>query len=76
MPALYEALATARCEVLVKAQQQCLPQITNSILEMIDKQIDKDAVFASKPLEMRNQRTFAVKVRQMIVAAITPNILI
>ncbi|KAI6485156.1 hypothetical protein MCOR04_009840 [Pyricularia oryzae] len=61
MPALYEALATARCEVLVKAQQQCLPQITNSILEMIDKQIDKDAVFASKPLEMRNQRTFAVK---------------
>ncbi|TLD18073.1 hypothetical protein PspLS_10539 [Pyricularia sp. CBS 133598] len=61
MPALYEALATARCEVLVKVQQQCEPQITNSILEMIDKQIEKDAVFATKPLEMRNQRTFAVK---------------
>ncbi|KAI6355054.1 hypothetical protein MCOR25_008360 [Pyricularia grisea] len=61
VPALYEALATARCEVLVKAQQQCQPQITTSILEMIDKQIDKDAVFATKPLEMRNQRTFAVK---------------
>ncbi|TLS26307.1 hypothetical protein PpBr36_04971 [Pyricularia pennisetigena] len=62
-PSTKKEIITARHEAVeeLSSKEDMFFEITNSILEMIDKQIDKDSVFATKPLEMRNQRTFAVK---------------
>ncbi|KAL8388866.1 hypothetical protein RB595_008986 [Gaeumannomyces hyphopodioides] len=61
VPALHEALTLAKCDVLVKAQAQCLPEITQKVLDIIDKHADKDAQFSQTPLERRTQTIYAIK---------------
>ena len=40
----------------------CAPSNTDSVSELIRESLNEDVTFASKPLDMRNQRTYAVKV--------------
>lgn len=61
IPALFESLGAARCELLLKIRNHCRPEIVNPILENIATVINDDVKFVSKPLDLRNQRVFAVK---------------
>ncbi|KAL8349373.1 hypothetical protein RB601_001875 [Gaeumannomyces tritici] len=61
IPALHDALNLAKCDVLIKVQAQCLPEITQKILDIIDKHVDKDALFSQTPLERRAQTIYAIK---------------
>lgn len=58
---LFESLVAARCELLLKIRDHCRPEIVNSILANIATVINDDVKFVSKPLDLRNQRVFAVK---------------
>lgn len=61
VPALFESLAAARCDLLVKIRGHCRPEITNPILERIAEVINDDVTYVNKPLDLRNQRVYAVK---------------
>lgn len=63
IPALFESLAPARCDLLTRIRGLCRPEITNSVVELICGTINEDAIYAKKPLDLQNQRTHAVKVR-------------
>lgn len=61
VPGLFESLAAARCDLLVEVRSHCRPQITSPILEQIAEVINDDVTSASKPLDLRNQRVYAIK---------------
>lgn len=61
VPALFESLASARCPLLVRIRDHCRPSITDPILMRIAEDINDDVTFANKPLDLRNQRIYAVK---------------
>lgn len=61
IPALFESLGAARCELLLKIRDHCRPQIVSPILDNIATVINDDVRFVSKPLDLRNQRVFAIK---------------
>ncbi|ROV92998.1 hypothetical protein VMCG_09027 [Cytospora schulzeri] len=61
VPALFESLASARSALLVKIRENCRTDITNPILERISQVINEDVSYVSKPLDLRNQRVYAVK---------------
>lgn len=61
VPGLFESLASARCPLLVKIRNHCRPDLTNPILQRIIQVINEDITFARKPLDLRNQRVYAVK---------------
>lgn len=61
VPAIFESLSSARCPLLIKIRDLCRPDITKPILERIAEDINEDVTFASKPLDLRNQRIYAVK---------------
>lgn len=62
VPALFEALTSAKCDILVETREQCLPEITQKVLGIINSRIDKDAQLSRTPLERRTQTIYAVKV--------------
>jgi DNA mismatch repair protein MSH4 len=51
--------------------QNCSPQLIDPIIEMIGEVLNEDALFANSPLELRNQRTYAVKVLSHILVWMT-----
>lgn len=61
IPGLHRALAGAKSALLVKIRALCDPDITMSILLTIRTVIESDVTFMKSPLDMRNQRAFAVK---------------
>lgn len=61
VPDLYRALEPARSELLVKARDNCHPEITCGVLDKILGTIEPDVTYMKSPLDLRNQRTFAVK---------------
>lgn len=61
IPPLFESLAAARCDLLVKVRENCRPEITNPILDQIAQVINDNVTYSSKPLDLRNQRCFAVR---------------
>ena len=62
---LYDALIDAKSELLRKIQALFDPVITNPILVTICRHIQEDITFSKKPLDRRNQRACAVKVRML-----------
>lgn len=58
---VFEALAGARSPMLQEIQQLCAPEVIKPILELIAQVINADIRYASKPIDLRNQRTWAVK---------------
>ncbi|KAI5795133.1 muts domain V-domain-containing protein [Geopyxis carbonaria] len=61
IPPVYEALASARCDMFVKIKESCNPVGVEPILKLIDDVINENMTFSMKPLDLRNQRCYAVK---------------
>jgi DNA mismatch repair protein MSH4 len=59
---LFEALAGARSEMLVKIRENCRPEIIDPTMDLIKAVINEDVTYQKTPLDLRNQRTYAVKV--------------
>lgn len=59
---VYESLSPARCDLLSRVRELCRPEIMDPILDLITSTVNDDAVYVKKPMEMRNQRIYAVKV--------------
>ncbi|RDA90109.1 hypothetical protein CP533_2581 [Ophiocordyceps camponoti-saundersi (nom. inval.)] len=60
-PKLFKALGPARSALLVKIREFCHPEITGPVLTGIRSVIEADVTYLKSPLDLRNQRTFAVK---------------
>lgn len=84
VPPIYEALKTARSELLVEIlevghvsclrlmsliMQSCSPNNYIDVQELIDGTINEDITYQSQPLDLRNQRTYAVKVSCCLIAS-------
>ncbi|OTB06751.1 hypothetical protein M426DRAFT_20846 [Hypoxylon sp. CI-4A] len=61
VPSLYEALGAARAELLTRIREICRPELTQPITDLITVTINEDVTAMKSPLDMRNQRTYAVK---------------
>lgn len=62
VPPLFEALAGARSELLCLVRENCRPIYLQPTMDLIKNVINDDVVYQKKPLDLRNQRTYAVKV--------------
>jgi DNA mismatch repair protein MSH4 len=58
---LYKGLAPAQSALLSKVRDLCHPEMNLRILNTIREVIEADVTYTSSPLDLRNQRTFAVK---------------
>ncbi|KAA8909324.1 muts domain V-domain-containing protein [Sphaerosporella brunnea] len=58
---VFEALAPARCDLLVAIRGLCAPEKIEPILTMINNVINEDVSYSKSPLDLRNQRCYAVK---------------
>ncbi|KAK7747727.1 MutS protein msh4 [Diatrype stigma] len=61
VPLVYEALAAARTDLLTRIRQICRPELIQHVADLITSVINDDAIAMKSALDMRNQRTFAVK---------------
>ncbi|KAI1384959.1 DNA mismatch repair protein-like protein MutS [Hypoxylon trugodes] len=61
VPSIYEALATARTDLLTRIREICRPELTQPVTGLIAATINEDVTAIKSPLDMRNQRTYAVK---------------
>jgi DNA mismatch repair protein MSH4 len=59
---VFGALIPARCILLGQIRDTCRPEVTQPILNLINTVIDENATFVKTPLDLRHQRTYAVKV--------------
>ncbi|ELR02134.1 hypothetical protein GMDG_05293 [Pseudogymnoascus destructans 20631-21] len=58
---VYEALSGARSPLLVDIRNVCRPNNITPTLKIIGEVINDDVTFQRSPLDLRNQRTYAVK---------------
>ncbi|RFU31342.1 hypothetical protein B7463_g4991, partial [Scytalidium lignicola] len=58
---IHDALAGVRSELLVTVRENCRPQYVAPTIGLISEVINEDVTFQRTPLDLRNQRTYAVK---------------
>ncbi|KAI9814768.1 MAG: MutS protein msh4 [Pycnora praestabilis] len=58
---VFEALTGASCHLFVMVRELCAPEKIEGIQQRINDVINDDITFSSQPLELRNQRTYAVR---------------
>ncbi|KAL5121962.1 MutS protein msh4 [Pleosporales sp. CAS-2024a] len=58
---IYEALTGTGSSMLDNIRELCAPENVAPIRELIDQVINEDTTYAKQPLELRNQRVYAVK---------------
>ena len=58
---VFEALIGSRCAMLLEIRNLCASANIEPIHDLINAVINEDTTYASKPLDLRNQRTYAVK---------------
>ncbi|KAL1793239.1 hypothetical protein ACET3X_008221 [Alternaria dauci] len=58
---VFEALTGTGSVMLNNIREICAPENTAPVQELIDHVINEDTTYARQPLELRNQRTYAVK---------------
>ncbi|KAF2759205.1 hypothetical protein EJ05DRAFT_510051 [Pseudovirgaria hyperparasitica] len=58
---VYEALASARSSMLLHICELCAPLNLDPLIQLIDTVINEDTTYSKQPLELRNQRTYAVR---------------
>ncbi|KAI0135347.1 muts domain V-domain-containing protein [Daldinia grandis] len=61
VPSIYEALGAARTDLLTRIREICRFELIRPAMDLIAATINEDAVATKSPLDMRNQRTYAVK---------------
>jgi hypothetical protein len=59
---VFDILASAKSPLLLKIRNFCRPEIMIPIKSSILEIIHEDVSYVKTPLDLRNQRTFAVKV--------------
>lgn len=62
VPPLRETLTGIRSELLVTIREHCRPESTDPTVKLIREVINDDVTYQKTPLNLRNQRTYAVKV--------------
>ena len=81
IPPIFEALATAKSELLTKISsvgftlllsstgaesiKLCAPEEVEDVRKLIDETINEDITYQHQPLDLRNQRTYAVKASKL-----------
>nr|POE51753.1 muts protein like 4 [Quercus suber] len=58
---IFEALTGARSAILQGIREHCVPERLDLVRNLIDRTINEDTAYASQPLDLRNQRIYAVK---------------
>ncbi|KAI5866527.1 DNA mismatch repair protein-like protein MutS [Durotheca rogersii] len=58
---VYGALSTARADLLCRIREICRPELTQPVIDLIMAGINEDVTAMKSPLDMRHQRTYAVK---------------
>ena len=58
---IFEALSSAHTKLLVDIRALCHPQNIEPTLKTINRIINADVAFQRSPIDLRNQRTYAVK---------------
>ncbi|KEQ84166.1 hypothetical protein M438DRAFT_365963 [Aureobasidium pullulans EXF-150] len=58
---IHEALTGAKSVMLKEIKRNCIAAIIDPVKDLIDEFINEDITYATKPVELRNQRTYAVK---------------
>ena len=58
---VFEALTGARCSMLEDIRALCASENLEPIQELIEGTLNEDTTYAKQPLDLRNQRTYAVK---------------
>ncbi|KAI4187077.1 MAG: hypothetical protein L6R41_003061 [Letrouitia leprolyta] len=61
IPAVFEALATVKSELLLSINELCAPREIANVQRLIDETINEDITYQTQPLDLRNQRTYAIK---------------
>lgn len=61
IPTLYQALETAESSLLRDIRQICNPTALESISEVIDATINDDITYQKRAIDLRHQRTYAVR---------------
>ena len=61
VPKLFEALAGARSELIVQIREFLHPENIDPTIQLITAVINDDVTYQKTPLDLRNQRTYAVK---------------
>ena len=60
---VFESLAGVRSSMLADIRNLCAPENLELVQELINSTINDDTTYARQPLDLRNQRTYAVKAR-------------
>lgn len=58
---IYEALSRSESELLRQIASVCAPENYAAVVELISASINSDTCYSRKPLELRNQKLYAVK---------------
>lgn len=58
---IYEALTGTGSSMLDNIRELCAPENVAPIQELIDRVMNEDTTYAKQPLELRNQRVYAVR---------------
>lgn len=58
---VFGALSGGRCEMLQEIRNMCALEYFEPVQQLINNTINEDTAYAHKPLDLRNQRTYAVK---------------
>ncbi|CAK7214716.1 MutS protein msh4 [Sporothrix bragantina] len=61
VPDVFESLSDAKCHLLKEIRRNCQPERADGIMQILSDTIDQNASYATKPLELRNQRVHTVK---------------
>ncbi|KAK2049085.1 muts domain V [Colletotrichum somersetense] len=61
VPTIYHALDPAKSPLLTKIRDLCRPGLTETVRNLIYEGILEDSTYVKSALDLRNQRTFAVK---------------
>lgn len=69
IPPLYESLIGARSELLATIRDICRPENINPVIKLIKEVLNEDVKYEKTPLDLRNQRTYAVKVGKYVCIA-------
>ena len=67
---VFEALTGSRSELLAIIRENCRPENTTPSKEYISEVINDDVAYSKQPIDLRNQRTYAVKVGPYIAKAL------
>jgi DNA mismatch repair protein MSH4 len=59
---LYEVLSGARSDLLTTIRESCRRENVDPTVRLISEVVNEDATYQKTPLDLRNQRTYAVKV--------------